>query len=241
MTEPLAADDSRTLREAEIELASEPELTLYSKDYWDLVFEQLKKRWLFKVGMVILAVLYAVAIYAPLLANDRPFKLSAIDYKGYATAVRTLSAVSSSIARLLGQTAGEYAAERSENAPKTFALALDVERARREAQALVALGTEHQRLAMGDVDLRLLRHLAVGEGGEDAVVVDEAVLEDLDEAGAVVGVGALEYGLQMALVGIHRARDETAACTQAQLARQHRSVQRSVGRRRRERAAPRSR
>ena len=37
----------------------------YSKDYWDLVGEQLSKRALFKVGMAVLALLYGLAIFAP--------------------------------------------------------------------------------------------------------------------------------------------------------------------------------
>ena len=41
-----------------------PQAPTYSKDYWDLVFEQLGKRPLFKIGMAILALLYASAIYA---------------------------------------------------------------------------------------------------------------------------------------------------------------------------------
>ena len=34
----------------------------YSKDYWDLVFDQLGKRRLFKLAVAILAVVYATAI-----------------------------------------------------------------------------------------------------------------------------------------------------------------------------------
>ena len=37
------------------------EAQVYSKDYWDLVFEQLSKRTLFKIGLVVLAFLYGSA------------------------------------------------------------------------------------------------------------------------------------------------------------------------------------
>lgn len=69
---------------------------LYSKDYWDLVFEQLAKRKLFKLGLAVLALLYATAIYAPLVANDRPYVLEAIDLKGYWSALRMLRPVANS-------------------------------------------------------------------------------------------------------------------------------------------------
>ena len=62
----------------------------YSKDYWDLVFEQLGKRTLFKVGVAILTLLYGVAIFAPVIANDRPFKVESVDLKGYGSALRIL-------------------------------------------------------------------------------------------------------------------------------------------------------
>ncbi|MEZ5974901.1 MAG: ABC transporter permease [Planctomycetota bacterium] len=67
----------------------------YSKDFWDLVFEQLGKRALFKVGMVLLALMYAVAIYAPFLANDRPYRFEGVDIGGYNGALRQLVSIPS--------------------------------------------------------------------------------------------------------------------------------------------------
>ncbi len=84
------------------------ESAIYSKDYWDLVFEQLSRRSAFKWSLAILALLYATAIYAPLIGNDRPYVLEAIDFKGYNTALRTLSPVSSSVGRFMKQTDEEY-------------------------------------------------------------------------------------------------------------------------------------
>lgn len=101
---------------------------VYSKDYWDLVFEQLGRRKLFKAGLAILAFLYGVAIFAPLIANDRPYVLEAIDYKGYRSAVSSLYAVTSSVARLSATTPQAYAEARGENAPPALADALAVER-----------------------------------------------------------------------------------------------------------------
>ena len=42
----------------------------YSKDYWDQVFDQLARRRLFRLAMIVLVFLYGAAIYAPLLASD---------------------------------------------------------------------------------------------------------------------------------------------------------------------------
>jgi len=99
----------------------------YSKDYWDLVFEQLARRPLFKIGMTILALLYATAIYAPLIANDRPYVLEAIDYRAYKKAARMLGPVTSGVLRIAKQTEEEYLADRGERAPATYEGALDAE------------------------------------------------------------------------------------------------------------------
>jgi len=65
----------------------------YSKDYWDLVLEQLLKHGLFKLGLAVLAVLYGLAIFAPLISNDRPYKLVAIDYGAYESALRGIEGI----------------------------------------------------------------------------------------------------------------------------------------------------
>ena len=103
------------------------EQAVYSKDYWDLVFEQLGRRRLFQVGMAVLALLYATAIYAPLIANDRPYVLEAVDYKSYGSALRVLSPVASTVERRLKQTPEEYLEARKPEAPATQADALDVD------------------------------------------------------------------------------------------------------------------
>ncbi len=72
----------------------------YSQDYWDIVFEQLAQRTLFKVGIAILAVLYSVAVFAPLIANDRPFSLEAIDTRDYNESLRRPRLAARSVAEL---------------------------------------------------------------------------------------------------------------------------------------------
>ena len=72
-----------------LESAEQPEFgSQYSKDYWDIVFEQLGKRALFKVGVVVLTLLYGVAAFAPLIANDRPYYVDSVDIGGFKKATR---------------------------------------------------------------------------------------------------------------------------------------------------------
>ena len=52
--------------------AEEEEESVYSKDYWDTVFEQVGRRPLVKAALALLALLYASAIFCTFLANDRP-------------------------------------------------------------------------------------------------------------------------------------------------------------------------
>ncbi len=105
-----------------------PAPKFYSKDYWDLVFEQLGKNFLFKISMVILALLYASAIYAPFVANDRPYVLEAIDYKDYGAATKGIRSVCSSLVREAEKTPESYLESRGDDAPATLADALAVER-----------------------------------------------------------------------------------------------------------------
>ncbi len=79
-----------------------------------------------------------------------------------------------------------------------------------ERQALGA-ALEQQGLAMLDPQLIAGSAFAFfGEGREHVVIIDDAVLEDLDEAGALVRVGRLEHRRQI-LVHVDRARHEARA------------------------------
>jgi hypothetical protein len=69
---------------------------------------------------------------------------------------------------------------------------------------------EQHRLAGLQPQLHLARDVARGEGGEDVVIVDDAVLEDLDEGGALVGVGGLKH-VGERLVDVDPASDESGA------------------------------
>lgn len=102
--------------------------TQYSKDYWDLVFEQLGRNKLFRLSMVILALLYASAIYAPLLANDKPYRIEAVDSAAYGTAHRTMYPAILGLGRLVKQTPEEYEASRTGGSTSTYLQALNAER-----------------------------------------------------------------------------------------------------------------
>lgn len=123
--------------------ASKP---FYSKDYWDLVFEQLGKRRLFKISMVVLALLYASAIYAPLVANDKPYAIEGVDYVEYKSATSLMSATVTSMARLMESTPEEYLKNRTELSPETQRQAIQVER-----EALT-LKLDTMRAYLGEAD-----------------------------------------------------------------------------------------
>ncbi|MCA8980339.1 MAG: ABC transporter permease [Planctomycetes bacterium] len=100
----------------------------YSKDYWDLVFEQLGRNDLFKLALGILALLYASAIYAPLIANDQPFVIEAVNRSEYGDAHRTLYPAVLGAASLAKKTPEEYLEKRTEGSTQTFEQALNAER-----------------------------------------------------------------------------------------------------------------
>ncbi len=70
--------------------AAPPGAAVYSKDYWDLVLAQLRKRPSVRLSLVLLALLYGTAIYAPFLAGDRPLMIRATDAASYRKAQRLL-------------------------------------------------------------------------------------------------------------------------------------------------------
>ena len=81
------------------------------RSYGDAVRAALGRRKLFRLGVALLALLYALAIYAPLIANGRPYVLEAVDLGGYRAALSSLSAVVAGIDRLVAQSEEQYRAE----------------------------------------------------------------------------------------------------------------------------------
>lgn len=102
MTEAAGSQDSG---------ACEDQVPAYSKDYWDNVFEQVGRRPMAKLALVVLALLYASAIYAPLIANDRPWSLEAADSRAYRRDLKTLYASSLTLRRYAKQGREAYLEE----------------------------------------------------------------------------------------------------------------------------------
>jgi len=120
------SDETKTLQKGEEHLISEG--AGYSKDYWDLVGEQLGKRKLFKAALWILGVLYGLSIFAPMIGNDRPYKIVAIDYGAYSSALRSLPPVTRSLTDLFDETEESYAAGRGVTSGLDLEGALAIER-----------------------------------------------------------------------------------------------------------------
>tara|TARA_R110002072_G_scaffold36261_7_gene106787 strand:- start:3858 stop:5708 length:1851 start_codon:yes stop_codon:yes gene_type:complete len=83
----------------------------YSKDYWDLVFEQLAKRKLFKMGVAVLVLMYGSTIFSPFIANDRPFVFEGINKKAYNSALSSMSGIATRLGLRMTQTDEQYLAE----------------------------------------------------------------------------------------------------------------------------------
>lgn len=107
-------------------------------DAWELVFAQLGRRPLFKLAATLLALLYAGAIYAPLIAGDRPYYLDGVDRAAFAAAQRELSGVTRSLAELAAESEAAYVARRAPGSTSSRAQALEAEAAaaRRRARTL---------------------------------------------------------------------------------------------------------
>lgn len=68
-----------------------------SKDYWDLVFGQLRRRTSYKLGLALLTLLYGVAVFAPFLANDLPLVFEGTRYDQYRSAQRLVPLVTNDL------------------------------------------------------------------------------------------------------------------------------------------------
>lgn len=143
-----------------------------SRDPWDQVFDQLGRRPLFKVAITILALLYAGAVYAPLIANDRPYVLEAIDYRAYRQAASTLTPVTISIERLLAQGPDGYLEARTAGSEASWEESLASEGSAAETRL------ETLALYLGDGAPPSLAEL----GGWIERAVDEGLAGRLDAA-----------------------------------------------------------
>ncbi|QDV08259.1 Oligopeptide transport system permease protein OppC [Planctomycetes bacterium Poly30] len=153
----------------------------YSKDYWDLVFEQLGKRTLFKLSMAFLTLLYGIAVFAPVIANDKPYVIESVDLNGYGRALRLLRTTASGAAQLSALSDADYANTRGkvDSAPPTRVAAAEVElEAARDRLAVL-------QLALSDEDrAKIEPYRTAFESGIEALKSGDDALagERLDEA-----------------------------------------------------------
>lgn len=179
MTEPVKQAVDASIADAQT--------SVYSKDYWDNVFEQVGRRPMVKFAIAVLALLYASAIYAPLIANDRPYVLEATDYKGYEKAQKTLYAGAASLRVLVKNGEEKFLERLSEDATiRTYSGAMESERGsliRNLDSMRAALADEHHaRLDALQTKADEVIQLATGRDRDTALAAAE---ELKDEAKAI--------------------------------------------------------
>jgi len=113
--------------------------------------------------------------------------------------------------------------------------------ARLHAKAFLAVLTKDQRLAVLNMDLHIRSHRLVCKVLEDAVIIDDAILEDLDEGCALVLMRARQDAGHMFLQCIDGTCHEPSATAKRKATRIQRRVDRAHRRRRRPGAGPRRR
>jgi peptide/nickel transport system permease protein len=170
-----------------------PPRAIYSRDYWDIVLAQLGRRPSVRLSLVLLALLYATAIYAPFLAGDRPLMIRATDAASYRKAQRLLVPIATNYSGLA--TAGEAGyrppAARPDEETQTWGVALAAE---------------------GDA-LRQKAALMAGQlSGADAALLDELLgaLDDTGRAAAAHDAGAAQAAGERLVALAQRARTELA-------------------------------
>ncbi|MCA9726099.1 MAG: ABC transporter permease [Candidatus Eisenbacteria bacterium] len=86
------------------------------QDYWELVLSQIRRRKMSMAALFVLVVLYAVAVFAPFIANDRPLYFEGVDLQAYRKAQRELIVTVESLASEVREagSAGEGAAAATE-------------------------------------------------------------------------------------------------------------------------------
>jgi len=84
-------------------MIDKPRGPVYSQDYWDIVTSQIRRRPSVVVSMLLLGFLYAVAIFAPFIANDRPLYFNGTDRVAYRKAQREIGLAGRSLADHLEQ------------------------------------------------------------------------------------------------------------------------------------------
>ncbi|MHC5209391.1 MAG: ABC transporter permease [Planctomycetota bacterium] len=152
--------------------------TGYSKDYWDIVMSHLRRRPSVRISLVVLALFYASAIYAPFLAGDRPFVIEAVDEAGYKRALSMLTPIGMGLRGLVRD--GQEA--QPEGGGQSFEQALAAER-----DALVQR-VETMRRQLAPEDAALLEGISTAAGDAVARAADGDTEAALAHAEQVVAL-----------------------------------------------------
>ena len=130
------------------------------RDPWSAVCEALRRRRGMRWALVCLLLLHAGVIYAPLIANDQPYVVEAIDYGAYDRARSELAGIGRGFAQLAEQGRVEFEAGLSERAVvRDYEVALAAER----GALLQRTATMRSYLAPGADTLLLLLEGATGK------------------------------------------------------------------------------
>ncbi len=168
---------------------------------WERIRAAFARRPLARAALLALALLHSAAVFAPFLANDRPFVLEAIDRGGFESALRSLAPIASSVERLVLTGDAEYERARGPSAPPTRAAALAVEERAadgrlRSIERALALGAVREELAAWrELLASAVRAATAGEterAGELAVRAREGALalrEELAPSDALTAGG----------------------------------------------------
>src|SRR5262245_34032045 len=105
------------------------ELREPSSSTWARAGERLARRRSFRIALTLLVLLGALAVYAPLLASDRPLWLVGVHLGDYERARKSLVPVTRALVTLLAHTEPEFLAARAPGSTQTYAAALEAERA----------------------------------------------------------------------------------------------------------------
>ncbi len=174
--------------------ASDGPASVYSKDYWDQVFEQVRRKPTAMLAIAMLVLLYAVAIYAPLLANDRPWLMEAVDKGAYRSARTSLRPIALNLKGMIrdGQDAflerqAELKAEREAagqdvaSVVRTWseALASEAGAISQRVDTMASQMLPEDRALLDEVRAALEHAVALAQAGDPGAVEAAGTLSDL--------------------------------------------------------------
>lgn len=137
----------------------------------ELVLERFRSRKFARFAVLVLFALAGLAIFAPFIANDRPYVVESIDRPRFESARRTLSVAANELAALIATGRAAHEAERVDPSAPTFDAALELQAAAIETRIATMSASlaepDRARLVEIRADSRAL--VAAAKRGEDRV------------------------------------------------------------------------